>query len=356
MRAPTVWSDVHVLAVIGWRVLDRFHFGSRFAISPHGLGIAVGYLCGSLIFMKEGPKRGVTEEQVSSLVLWGLVGSIIGARVGYVLSHLNEYHSALGVLEIYKGGISLVGGIIGWVVASIPIVRRGKFSALDAFDAAAMPLAVGIVIGRVGDLIIGDHLGKPTSSLLAFQYWGGNLAGYACSPTVKECVAPLNGGQQQVITHTGATLFGPDGTILAHGLGVHQTALYDFLLTMGLVLLMVWMMRAPHRRGVLTCTFVIWYAGGRVLTDFLRVERRFLGMTGSQWACIAAIALCVGLLVWMRRRKDHPVTGGSGPATGADGTTGENGGEADDDGSGHAEMPADASGHSPPEASAPDPV
>jgi prolipoprotein diacylglyceryl transferase len=355
MRALTVWSDVHVLAVIGWRVLDRFHFGSRFAISPHGLGIAVGYLCGSLIFMKEGPKRGVTEEQVSSLVLWGLVGSIVGARVGYVLSHTNEYHSVLGVLEIYKGGISLVGGIVGWVVVAIPIVRRGKFSALDAFDAAAMPLAVGIVIGRVGDLIIGDHLGKPTSSLLAFQYWGGNLAGYACSPTVKECVAPLNGGQQQVITHAGATLFGPDGSILAHGAGVHQTALYDFLLTMGLVLLMVWMMRAPHRRGALTCTFVIWYAGGRVLTDFLRVERRFLGLTGSQWACIGAIILCVGLLVWMRRREGYPLTGGSGapPPQPEDGESDGDGGAS---GGGGAETPADAAGQSPPDASAPEPA
>jgi len=323
MRALTAWSDLHALAVIGWRVLDRFHIGSRFAISPHGLGIAVGYLCGSLIFMKEGPKRGVSEQQVSSLVLWGLVGSIIGARVGYVLSHLNEYNSVLGVLEIYKGGISLVGGIIGWVVAAIPIVRRGKFSALDAFDAAAMPLAVGIVIGRVGDLIIGDHLGKPTSFFLGFQYWGGNLAGYACSPTVKECVAPLNGGQQQVITHTGATLFGPDGTILAHGLGVNQTALYDFLLTMGLVLLLVWMMRAPLRRGILTCTFVIWYAGARVLTDFLRVERRFLGLTGSQWACLAAVALCVGLLVWLRRRGEPAGSGGDAGEVGDAGEAAE---------------------------------
>ena len=58
------------------------------------------------------------------------------------------------------------------------MVRRGHIKTLDAFDAAAMPLAVGIVIGRIGDLIIGDHLGKPTSWLLAWQYHGGNLAGY----------------------------------------------------------------------------------------------------------------------------------------------------------------------------------
>jgi phosphatidylglycerol---prolipoprotein diacylglyceryl transferase len=301
MRALTFFvADLHTMAAIGWKVLDRFHFTDGFAISPHGVGIAVGYLCGSLIFMHEGPKRGISEEQVSSLVLWGLVGSILGARIGYILAHLSQFNSLADMLAIYRGGISLVGGIIGWIVASIPVVRRGHIRTLDAFDAAAMPLAVGIVIGRIGDLIIGDHLGKPTSWLLAWQYHGGNLAGYDCTSGAQGCLAPLYGGQQQVITTRAATLFGPDGTVLGRGVGVHQTALYDFLLTMGLVMLLLWMMRSAHRAGVLTCVFGIWYASGRVLTDFLRVERRFAGLTGSQWACLAAIALCIGLLVYWR--------------------------------------------------------
>jgi prolipoprotein diacylglyceryl transferase len=293
-------ADLHLLAVIGWKVLDRFHVGGAFAISPHGVGIAIGYLCGSLIFMYEGPKRGISEEHVSSLVLWGLIGSIVGARVGYVLAHLNQFHSVVDVLAVYRGGISLVGGIIGWLVASIPVVRRGHFKAADAFDAAAMPLAVGIVIGRVGDLIIGDHLGKPTDWLLAWQYHGGNLAGYDCSSGVQGCLAPLYGGHQQVITTRAATLFGPDGSVLGRGVGVHQTALYDFLLTMGLVLFLLWLMRTRHHSGVLACVFGIWYSAGREWTDFLRVERRFYGLTGSQWACLVAIAVCVFLLVRWR--------------------------------------------------------
>jgi phosphatidylglycerol---prolipoprotein diacylglyceryl transferase len=318
MRALTLFAaDLQTVAAIGWKVLDRFRIGGSFAISPHGVGIAVGYLCGSLIFMHEGPKRGISEEQVSSLVLWGLVGSIVGARVGYILAHLSQFNSVTDMLAIYRGGISLVGGIIGWLVASIPIVRRNHIKALDAFDAAAMPLAVGIVIGRVGDLIIGDHLGKPTSWLLAWQYHGGNLAGYDCSSGAQGCLSQLSGGHEQVITTHAATLFGPDGTVLGRGVGVHQTALYDFLLTMGLALFLLWLMRAPRRAGVLTCVFAIWYASGRVLTDFLRVERRFAGLTGSQWTCLAAIVLCTGLLLWWRAKDgraspDEPPEDGDG--------------------------------------------
>ena len=54
-----------------------------------------------------------------------------------------------------------------------------------------------VVIGRVGDLIIGDHLGKPTSSLLAFQYHGGQLSGYTCE--LGRCFAGLNRGLSQPI-------------------------------------------------------------------------------------------------------------------------------------------------------------
>jgi len=49
-----------LLAWIGWHVLDRFRFGSRFAISPHGLGIAIGYLAGSYVLIFEGKKRGIS--------------------------------------------------------------------------------------------------------------------------------------------------------------------------------------------------------------------------------------------------------------------------------------------------------
>jgi prolipoprotein diacylglyceryl transferase len=342
VRSLLFVHDFGVLAAIGWKVLDRFHIGSRFAISPHGVGIAVGYLCGAWVFMHEGPKRGISEERASSVVLWGLVGAIVGARVGYILSHLSEFHSIGDVLAIYRGGISLIGGIIGWVVVAGFILRRYHLSILRTFDAAAMPLAVGIVIGRVGDLIIGDHLGKPTSWAFAFQYWGGNLSGYDCVSNPGTCVTVLSGGHQQIITHNGARLVSPDGSLLATGVGVHQTALYDFVLTMGLVLLLLILLRKPRRAGILTATFVIWYATGRILTDAVRVERRFLHLTGSQWACAAAVLLCLGLLVYWRF---SPLPEGS------DGSDGSNAPDESDVGSPASDAPAAVitEGPAPPE-------
>ena len=106
-------SFVFSLAAIGWHVLDRFRFGSRVAISPHGLGIAVGYLCGATIFIREARKRGYPEDDSGRIMFWALIGTIVGARAAYIFTHLSQFHSVGDIFAIYRGGISLIGGIVG---------------------------------------------------------------------------------------------------------------------------------------------------------------------------------------------------------------------------------------------------
>jgi phosphatidylglycerol:prolipoprotein diacylglycerol transferase len=302
-------SLVH-LATIGWHVLDRIHFGSRFAISPHGMGIAIGYLSGAYIFIHEAGKRRYPEDFSSSIMFWALVGTIVGARVGWVMTHVSDLSGPLDAFKIWQGGISLIGGIVGAVIAGWLVVRANrhvKVSFVDALDAAAMPIALGIVIGRIGDLIIGDHLGKPTSWALAFAYHGGKLSGYDCTSLPGTCSISLQGGATQTIQRGLARLVYPNGTIET-GHGVHQTAFYDFFIAMGLTLFLIWLAGKPRRRGVLICAFGIWYGSGRLVTDFLRVENRFLGLTGSQWSSVVIVLVCAATLVRFRVRP----SGGGG--------------------------------------------
>jgi phosphatidylglycerol:prolipoprotein diacylglycerol transferase len=284
------------LAAIGWKVLDRFHlFGDNVALSPHGLGIAIGFLTGSYIFLFEARKRGMSEQDASAIPFYALIGTLVGTRLAYVFTHLSQYHSIGDVLAIWRGGLSLLGGIIGAIIACLPLIRRFKVPFLTAMDSAAIGIPIGIVIGRVGDLVIGDHLGKPTSWLLAFKYHGGILAGYDCLGGT--CQTALSGGHTQLITPRGAQLISENGAVIGQGVGVHQTALYDFVATMLLVLVLVWLNQTPRRRGTLTLTFGLWYATGRIVTDFLRVENRFFGLTGSQWTSIVVVVLCAATLV-----------------------------------------------------------
>ncbi len=304
-------SEIELLASIGWKVIDRFHVGSRFAISPHGVGIAVGFLAGAYVFTHEARKRGYPEESYNSILTAVLIGTIVGSRLGYVFTHLSEFHNPLDILKIYQGGLSQLGGVVGAVLFGYVVIRRARLPFLPGLDAAAIPIPLGVVIGRVGDLIIGDHLGKPTSSLLAFQYHGGQLSGYSCE--LGRCSTGLADSHAQTITSSGATLTDSAGRILGTGIGVHQTALYDLLLTMGLVLLLVFLNRRARRAGILFFTYMLWYGSGRIWTDFLRVESRFFGLTGSQWTSLVAVTLAVVMLTRFAIQSRRPAAEPSPP-------------------------------------------
>jgi len=96
--------------------------------------------------------------------------------------------------------------------------------------------------------------------------------------------------------------------VLGQGVGVHQTALYDFVSASILLLfLLIVMNRKPRREGVLILTWAIWYGSTRIITDFLRVDKRFFGLTGSQWTSIAvASASAITLVVWAIRPRPGP--------------------------------------------------
>jgi phosphatidylglycerol---prolipoprotein diacylglyceryl transferase len=286
-----------LLASIGWPVLDRFRFGSRFAISPHGVFIAIGFMMGVWLLGRIGPERGIPTEEVNAIGFWALIGAIIGARFFYVIAHLSEFNSFVDTLKIYNGGISLLGGIAGAVLINVPRLRRHGYRFFKAADCVAPALAFGIAIGRIGDLIIGDHLGKPTSWWLAWTYHGGNLAPpWVCTNGV--CQATLQDGSLEVVTRTGAKLLDTHGHLVAQGVGVHQTALYDMILAWALFALLWTMQKRPRREGILTLTFGLWYGLERILEDSLRIDKRFGPFTGSQWTALAVVIVSAGLLFW----------------------------------------------------------
>ncbi|MGQ0669641.1 MAG: prolipoprotein diacylglyceryl transferase, partial [Actinomycetota bacterium] len=287
-----------VLAAIGWPVLDRIHLFGDLAVSPHGIGIAIGFLLGARILLREGPKRGVTVEHINTMVFWALIGTIIGARLFYVIAHFSEFDGLYDMLAIWRGGISLLGGIAGAVLVNIPLMRKRGYRFFQVMDGAVIGLAFGVAVGRIGDLVIGDHLGKPTSWLLAWTYQGGTLPGPFSLGGAGRWVAGLPGGFTETITRQGATLVGPDG-VAASGVGVHQTALYDMILAAVLFVVLYRLSRRVRREGVLTLTFGAWYGTMRVITDFLRIDKRFFGMTGSQWTALTVATISViTLIAW----------------------------------------------------------
>ena len=73
-------------------------------------------------------------------------------------------------------------------------------------------------------------------------------------------------------------------------------------------------MRTPRREGILTLTFGLWYGLSRLLEDSLRIDKRFFGLTGSQWTALTVATICAALLVWFALRPDPEAPSGGGPA------------------------------------------
>jgi phosphatidylglycerol:prolipoprotein diacylglycerol transferase len=313
------------LGSVGWPVLDRIRIGDSFAISPHGLGIAIGFMIGASVLTRIAPQRIVPDDGTLSpgalaerrakvradyekMLFWALIGTIIGARLFYVIAHFSEFDDIGDMLAVWRGGISLLGGIAGAILINLPRMRGLGYGFFRIMDPTVICIALGVGIGRVGDLIIGDHLGKPTSWLLAWTYHGGTLAPpWVCANDV--CEATLQNGAVERITPATATLVDAQGRLLAQGVGVHQTALYDMISALLLFAVLWYLAKKPRRLGVLTLTFGLWYGVTRVAEDSIRIDKRFFGLTGSQWTASTVAVICAAtLLAWaFSKGTDAPV-------------------------------------------------
>src|SRR5579863_5798182 len=143
--------------MLGWKVIPRIGFGPV-QFSPHGVGIAFGCLVGAWLLARRCRANGIDENHAWNTAAWAVVGAILGARIAYVVGHFSAYTSPVQWLEIWKGGISLVGGLLGGTLLAGLYFRRNQLNFWEYADLAAPSLALGIALGRSGDLVIGDHL------------------------------------------------------------------------------------------------------------------------------------------------------------------------------------------------------
>lgn len=265
-------------------------------ISPHGIGIAVGFLLGARLMIPAAQAKGIDEEDVISCLMRAALGALIGARLAYVINHLGDYSDdPLSAFKVWEGGISLLGGIFGAILLAMPEMKKRGMDFWKTMDAAAPGLALGIIIGRVGDLVVGDHLGKPTDFFLGYR-----------------CPSPASVGRDVASPCVDAV--------------VHQTALYDLLLTSVLLGVLLLLRRKVRWDGFLITFFAAWYGVGRIIEDFLREDLRRFGLTGSQWTALATLTISVGWLLFARRtpkwgrweRDEDVEPEAAGPAPGAE--------------------------------------
>src|SRR5438093_5852236 len=133
-------------------------------VTWHGFFTAVGVLIGVVLTARLAHHVGLTDDQVYSAATWVVVGGIIGARLLFVLEKLDFYKdNPLSILAINEGGISVFGALIGGFIGGAIYCRMRGIVVGRLADITAPGLSLGLGLGRIGDIINGEHHGTPSN-------------------------------------------------------------------------------------------------------------------------------------------------------------------------------------------------
>jgi phosphatidylglycerol:prolipoprotein diacylglycerol transferase len=143
-------------------------------IRYYGLIYALGFVFAYLALRKAAKhkKLSLSEEDIDSLVVWLIIGVVLGARIfeilfyqsGYYFSHPSE------IIAVWKGGLSFHGGLVGAAVTAYLFAKKKKLSFLRLADILVIPAALALVFGRIANFINAEVIGKPTSLPWAVQF------------------------------------------------------------------------------------------------------------------------------------------------------------------------------------------
>ena len=273
-----------MLAVIAYPPIPLFEVGPL-TMSLHGVFAALGFIAGAIYTTRLLDRRGFSGEAYQSVLSWALVGSLLGARYFTTPAALLDGVPFLTAMNPVSGNFSIMGGFAGGILVGWWRMRKVGLARLPTFDTATYGLAIGTIVGRIGDLAIVEHLGSATT--LAWGY--GIKPGYD--------VAPMHDALECSTLQAGSEFCGV----------YHHVALYDLI---GAIVLffVLWQVQRRFRLhyGQLFSFWIIWYGLQRFILDFLRFgsgDRTIGALTWNQVSGLAAAVLGVGLFVWFGRRQ-----------------------------------------------------
>jgi phosphatidylglycerol:prolipoprotein diacylglycerol transferase len=234
-------------------------------VAWHGLTIAVGIVVGGLAAAYDARRRGPEPERLYAVGLILVLGALVGGRAFYLLEHgrLDDLGAWFA-----STGFTFYGGFIAAALGIAYYIRRQRLS-LSYLDAIAAGLPLGIAVGRIGDVINGEHYGPATDFFLGVRN-----------------------------THPDALTPSPD-------LAYHSGGLYEVLIA-AIVFAIAWPLRTRLKRPLALMWLVIaLFAIGRFFEFFLRSDSAdlALGLEIAQWTSLLLLAVAAaGAWLTLRHR------------------------------------------------------
>ena len=248
----------------------NIHLGP-ITLAWHGIFTAVGIFFGVALALRLVRPR-IPDPVATSIATWGVVGGIAGARVVHVIDQWSYYAAhPEQILAIWTGGIAIWGAAIGGVLGGLVVGIRHRVPIGYGADAAAPGIALGFAIGRIGDVINGEHHAT------------------ACEPPLGICVG-----------YTHPDTLGQVGP-------VHLVVAYDMVWNLAAVAGGLWLRGRRLPDGLVFWLSAAWYAVGRFALGFLRINdpTYVFGLREDQLIAVCVLAaaapMIVRLVVGVRR-------------------------------------------------------
>jgi phosphatidylglycerol:prolipoprotein diacylglycerol transferase len=243
-----------------------------FLITWHGVFAVLGILTAARLGLWLLEKDSVDTSRSADGVAWMVVLGLVGARLLYVWENFRLFSGNGQILRVFaltEGGISQWGGLFGAMVGAYVWARRAKISYWKLIDGSGPAAMIGLAIGRIGDVINGEHHGTPTNAPWGVEY-----------------VNPATLGEPGVV--------------------VHPEVVYEMLLTLALLgALLPFHQRLKARLpdGVLGLIYLGLYAAGRFFLSFYRTDPAvFAGLRQAQLASLLMVVIAAVAIPFLYRR------------------------------------------------------
>ena len=251
----------------------------------YGVIIAVGFGLGLWVYLSHNRSCGIHPDEGLDIILWSMLGAIVGARAYYVAFQWDHYKDNLKeIFNLRGGGLAIYGGIIGALIVAFIVCRSKKLPMLPVADAAFPGVMLGQAIGRWGNFFNMEAFGTNTT-----LPWG------MTSDTISNYLS----------RHQAALL--AQGVVVDPAMPVHPTFLYESLWNLiGVAVLLLWLFPRRSYDGQITLGYTAWYGLGRFFVEGLRTDSLMWGSVRVSQALggvlfIVGAGLMLAIFLWSRK-------------------------------------------------------
>ena len=253
-----------------------------FTVYGYGFMLAVGFIAGSYLLVREFKRRTLDPNIANNITLIALGAGVAGSKILYLLENWSSFISDPIGMTFNPGGLTFYGGFL---LAAFSIYVYGRKKGIHFFtigDAIAPGLMLGYGIARIGCHLAGDgDYGFPTSLPWGTDYSHGTYPPSAAFKDFPEITSQFPGG------------------IVPNHIPCHPTPVYEFILC-ALMCWFLWRIRKKTSpTGKLFMTYLMFAGIERFAIEFLRPNPRIvLGLSEAQ--LIAIVLVAVGLFGWWK--------------------------------------------------------